>query len=453
MAQISLAPLPPKEAIEYFRSKGFAPREGRFDWRDTWREEHARAFVVAKAMQDDVLRDIREALQTAMEEGQTLAQFREGLTPKLQARGWWGKSLMEDPLTGEMREVQLGSRHRLRVIFDTNMRTANAAGRWARIQRTKRAFPYLEYRQIQRPSKRDTHEPYHGLIRPVDDPVWARIMPPNGFFCGCTVRQLNDRMLKAEGKQVSPPFDFAFEDYENRRTGEIERVPKGIHPGFDTNPGAIWLDLSAQHADTRLSLPDDYAALDRGWVEEIRARGLRDGNESLMVYDLDAADPMRAEIGMNRSEPGKAHQVGITEQMSRVFQDPGRRSVAIHSHPNSGSFSGADMAILLTSPGLSQLVAIGVDGSLFRAERAGPARAVSIEAMNGLMEEVMHVLMPYVVAGQLDVVAASHLAPHIFMVVLSRMGLVRYAYAMSGIGEARLTQYAPLIDLVLEELS
>lgn len=452
MARIELAPLPPKEAIAYFRSKGFAPREGRFDWRDTWREEHARAFVVAKGMQDDVLADIRNALQTALEEGQTLEQFRDGLTPRLQAKGWWGKSLMEDPLTGEMREVQLGSRHRLKTIFDTNMRTAHSAGRWARIQRTKRAFPYLEYRQIQRPSKRDTHEPYHGLIRPVDDPVWQRIMPPNGWFCGCSVRQVNDRMLKREGKQVSPPFEPELEEYENRRTGEIERLPKGLQPGFDTNPGAIWLDLSARHADTRLGLPNDFAALDRGWVEEIRARALRDGDESLIVYDLDAADPMRSELGMSRSAPGNAHQVGITAEMSRVFQDPTRRSVAIHSHPNSSSFSGADMAILLRSPGLSQLVAVGVDGSLFRAERVGPARAVSAKAMNGMIEAVMHAVMPYFLEGKIDAVAADQLTPHIFMVALHRMGLLRYAHAMSGIGETRRIMYAPLIDQVLEDL-
>ena len=81
-------------------------------------------------MQDDLLRDIRDALDRALAEGSTIAQFRDGLEPVLRAKGWWGKSTLTDPLTGETREVQLGSARRLRVILDTNMRTAYAAGRW-----------------------------------------------------------------------------------------------------------------------------------------------------------------------------------------------------------------------------------------------------------------------------------------------------------------------------------
>ena len=81
-------------------------------------------------MQDDLLRDIRGALDRALAEGRTMEQFRAGIEPVLRASGWWGKRTLTDPLTGETREVQLGSARRLRVIFDTNMRTAYAAGRW-----------------------------------------------------------------------------------------------------------------------------------------------------------------------------------------------------------------------------------------------------------------------------------------------------------------------------------
>ncbi len=158
MARIDLEPLPHREAIEYFRSKGYAHELQRFHHLDHFREDHARNWVVAKAMQDDVARAIREAFETALTEGQPLAAFQEGLAPRLQQLGWWGRAEMEDPVTGETEEVQLGSMRRLRVIFDTNMRTAHAAGHWAAIQRTKTAFPYLHYIQIQRPTKR------HGVL-------------------------------------------------------------------------------------------------------------------------------------------------------------------------------------------------------------------------------------------------------------------------------------------------
>lgn len=232
-----LAPLPPEEAIAYFQAKALASRRLRFDWRDVWRYEHARMFTVAKAMQDDVLDLIRAELETAMREGQTLAQFQERLTPALQRAGWWGRQVMTDPLTGETREVQLGSRNRLRTIYDTNMRTSHAAGRWARIQRTKTAFPFLQYRQIDRPTKRHDHALYHGLVLPVDHPAWEKIYPPNGWFCGCSVRQLTRRQVEREGLTVSEGFELQTDTVENPRSGETSEVPRGVTPGFDTNPG------------------------------------------------------------------------------------------------------------------------------------------------------------------------------------------------------------------------
>jgi hypothetical protein len=46
--------LPPEDAIEFYRRKSVG---GKFsvDWRDVCQEEHARAFVVAKAMTLDIL--------------------------------------------------------------------------------------------------------------------------------------------------------------------------------------------------------------------------------------------------------------------------------------------------------------------------------------------------------------------------------------------------------------
>ncbi|MEL6235640.1 MAG: head morphogenesis protein, partial [Pseudomonadota bacterium] len=123
---VKLEPISPSEAIDFFRSKGLTPELNRFDWRDHWRQEHARTFVVAKAMRDDVLKAIRSEVDRAIAEGRTLDQFRRDLQPKLEAFGWWGRQLETDPLTGETREVQLGSPSRLRTIFDTNMRTSLA---------------------------------------------------------------------------------------------------------------------------------------------------------------------------------------------------------------------------------------------------------------------------------------------------------------------------------------
>ena len=55
-------PAPPKEALAFIRAKGW--KVG-FDFRDGWREEHATAFTVAKAMSMDVLSSIRGEVERA----------------------------------------------------------------------------------------------------------------------------------------------------------------------------------------------------------------------------------------------------------------------------------------------------------------------------------------------------------------------------------------------------
>ncbi len=42
MPQIELKPLPPAEAVAFFRDNGFVIG---FDWRDLWDSEHARALA------------------------------------------------------------------------------------------------------------------------------------------------------------------------------------------------------------------------------------------------------------------------------------------------------------------------------------------------------------------------------------------------------------------------
>lgn len=138
MARIELKPLPPKEAVKHFRRKGFTVG---FSWEDVWEGEHARAFTVAKAMQLDLLSDIRAAVDKAIAEGQSLNQFRAEFTPILQKRGWWGKQLAVDRWTGEETIAQLGSPHRLKTIYDVNLRTSHAAGNWEKIERLKARRP------------------------------------------------------------------------------------------------------------------------------------------------------------------------------------------------------------------------------------------------------------------------------------------------------------------------
>ncbi|MDX2110615.1 MAG: phage minor head protein [Verrucomicrobiota bacterium] len=255
------AGVPPHDAIEYFRSKGMKPS---FDYRDVWREEHATAFTVAKSTGFDILVDIRTALDDALANGKTFETFKKELTPTLQAKGWWGIQKVQDPVTGSIVDAQLGSPRRLQTIYRANIRTAMAAGQWERAQRTKRALPYFVYELGPSEHHREAHAAIQGTMLPVDDPFWDSHFPPNGWGCKCWLRQVSkfeydklnqngvpvqgDPILDSKGiptgrrkieiipaKTTAPKVPLI--DWLNSRTGQIEKVPQGIDPGWDTNPG------------------------------------------------------------------------------------------------------------------------------------------------------------------------------------------------------------------------
>ncbi len=235
-------PLPvpvPKEALDYLRAKGY--RVG-FDHRDVFQEEHATAWTVAKAMRLDILEAIRAAVDEAIEGGMTFAAFKRDLQPLLEKLGWWGRGELLDPLTGETREVQLGSPRRLKTIYDVNLRQAHAAGQWERIERTTRTHPYLLYALGPSREHRPEHVGWAGILLRADDPWWQTHFPPNGWGCKCWVRQVSRReaeRLQASGSYVTTAPDLGMQEYVNQRTGQVVSVPKGVEPGWAYNPGKV----------------------------------------------------------------------------------------------------------------------------------------------------------------------------------------------------------------------
>jgi len=253
----------PQEALAYLQAKKLKPG---FDYRDVWREEHAGMFTVAKMGQLDMLSDMRDSLVEAMAKGKTYRQWAKQVTPELQKRGWWGVQEATDPLTGEKGLVQLGSPRRLQTIYEANLRTARQAGQWERAQRTATTHPYLLYQLGPSARHRPQHVAWAGTLLPIEDEFWRYAYPPNGWGCKCWVRQISKveyGRLRDKGYQdpLAPQIinprtglptghreqrllpvstespKLQWRDWVNKRTGEVERVPDGIDPGWDTNPG------------------------------------------------------------------------------------------------------------------------------------------------------------------------------------------------------------------------
>lgn len=254
---IRLKPLPPKEAIDFFRQKGF--KIG-FDYRDVWQSEHQAAFTVAKAMQLDLLQDIRAQVDAALTDGTTFETFRADLKPNLVKRGWWGRAMMPDPKTGEVKDVQLGSTRRLKVIYDTNLRTAHAEGQWARIQAAKDSFPYLRYDHTPSKHERKEHAAWDGLVLKADDPFFQAHMPVKAWGCKCRVTQMNDFMLKQRGLEPGTAPEVPEYTYTNTRTNETQRIPAGVDPAFHYPPGGRLANLGKMLSDKVESSPARFGA-------------------------------------------------------------------------------------------------------------------------------------------------------------------------------------------------
>jgi SPP1 gp7 family putative phage head morphogenesis protein len=236
--------LPPADAIEYFKSKGFAIT---WDWSDLWRDAHARAFTVAKAASLDVLGAIREELTRALTEGRTLAQFRKSLEPRLRALGWWGKQVMERP-DGTAELVQAGSVWRLRTIYRTNLQSAYMAGRWRQLKEMADLRPWWEYVAVMDAKTRASHAEMNGFTFRHDDPFWESFYPPNGFNCRCRVRAHSDADVRRRGIATRSSEGALKERWRaDPRSGLAERgalykgpgMQRAVAPdlGWSYNPG------------------------------------------------------------------------------------------------------------------------------------------------------------------------------------------------------------------------
>lgn len=227
--------LTPDQAIDFLKSKGLTAS---FDYRDLIGAEHARAFTIAKMMDTDLLADVKASLDDAFAKGIPFKQWSENIVPALQAKGWWGKQMVTDPLTGETISAGLGSPHRLQTIYRTNMQSAYAAGAWDGIEANKDTAPYLLYDAVDDYRTRTEHAAWDGTVLEVDDPWWLTHYPPNGWNCRCSVIQVDEEELAELGLTPSPkaPDDGSYK-WTNSRTGKSESIPKGLDPGWNQNAG------------------------------------------------------------------------------------------------------------------------------------------------------------------------------------------------------------------------
>lgn len=253
----------PQKALEYIKQKKLKPA---FSYKDVWNEEHITSFTVAKVMQIDILKDMKDAVEKAIANGETLSQFKKNLLPTLYQKGWSGKQIIKDDKTGEDVEVYIDAPHRLKTIYETNLRSAYMKGRFDRSYESD-AHPYLMYRVGPSKVHRPEHLAFDGLILDKNDKFWLSHNPPNGWGCKCYTVAVSkarkeryekegipgdcpleasnpERMpltIKIKAKTVSPKISY--KTYINKRNGTISKAPSGVDPSFNFNIGNYSRDL------------------------------------------------------------------------------------------------------------------------------------------------------------------------------------------------------------------
>ena len=222
MAEAAYGSLPFAEMVRFFLRKLNLTTD---HWTDIYTREHDWSFVVAGANRDALVTDFRAAVDKAITEGTTLEEFRQDFDRIVAAHGW---------------DYNGGRDWRSRVIYETNLNTAYAAGRYEQLQ----AAPYWQYVHADWVTNpRHQHLAWDGLVLRRDDPWWQTHYPPNGWGCQCSVRGLWPRDLAAMGKDgpdEAPEVHLVERliGQRNPRGPRLVLVPEGIDPGFEYIPGS-----------------------------------------------------------------------------------------------------------------------------------------------------------------------------------------------------------------------
>ncbi|WP_171892414.1 phage minor head protein [Pseudomonas aeruginosa] len=233
--------LPFQEQIRFLQAK-----HPSIDYNAVRGAANDQSFVSAGANRADLVADLHAIIVQATRDGMTLAEFRKDYDAVLDHYEW---------------EPEGGRAWRARVIYETNLRTSYAAGRYAQLQAVKGERPFWMYNHsdaVEHP--RELHLAWDGLVIHADNPWWRTHYPPNGWGCQCSVSAYAEDELASLGKDGpdAPPSSRM-----RRLTyrGEVVEVPEGIDPGWDYAPGRSNFEQLVQGALQKTTpLPPEPAA-------------------------------------------------------------------------------------------------------------------------------------------------------------------------------------------------
>ncbi len=156
------------------------------------------SFTVAWVDSQNLLAATRDALSTAVREGQTFEQWRESVNAAFAAEGF------THPATGKER---LANWH-LHTVFETNVMSAYSAANWDLLHDPDVAgiFRFYQWDTLGE-NTCELCAPLNGVTLPVDDPFWLTHWPLLHYKCHCTISALDHEEAQRRGIEATdvPP--------------------------------------------------------------------------------------------------------------------------------------------------------------------------------------------------------------------------------------------------------
>ena len=156
------------EAIEYLRRMLAIDSD---EWQRILAEEGATSSAIADDTVRTVVENLAAAVKEQLENGGSLAGFREQYQQIVEQAGW---TYHGDP------------QWHSQLVWRLHTGNAFAAGRWEQAQRLEQRKPGTIFGRLVTAGDnrvRHTHAEMHGIIRPIGDRYWATHWPPNGGGC------------------------------------------------------------------------------------------------------------------------------------------------------------------------------------------------------------------------------------------------------------------------------
>ena len=204
--------LPYAEAVEYLKKRDVIKK---VDYDKLSDKMRFRAFTASRIADGDILKRINSELIKNVNDGKGLKDFL---------------SLTKTDILDKVGMGAGGQGWYWETVYRTNVQTAYNTGRMMGFEEDKPLA--LQFIGIEDSRQTDVCRSLSNIIRPYDDPLWQKYIPPLHFGCRSTVRAIYDE-------------DELPEEWSSQE--EIEKPAKG----FGINPlenDSWWNELSSQVA-------------------------------------------------------------------------------------------------------------------------------------------------------------------------------------------------------------